>query len=234
MPTGLSWHKLAIFNWLVASNVQLFMHEILIKMNAELDKRLYFCLMKKVEVLKKHLKPGEVYRRADLINWSNSVDRHLQLLVKDGTLQKLSGGLYYVPKKTVFGLAPADEEELVRRFLKDTQFLITSPNEYNALGIGTTQLYNARRVYNHKRHGEFKLGNRTFEFVMKPYVPGRKTKEFLLVDLVNNLKRLAEDQPALLDNIKAKVKEMNKPRLRHLVSKFGTVGTKKLFAQILE
>ena len=57
------------------------------------------------------------------------------------------------------------------------------------------QLYNARRVYNYKRHGDFKLGNRTFHFVRKPYVPNKLTEEFLLVDLINNLKRVAEDQP---------------------------------------
>jgi hypothetical protein len=190
--------------------------------------------MKQVEFLKKHLKPGIVYRRADLQNWSNSVDRHLQILVKDGTLEKLAGGLYYVPKQTVFGKAPAEERELVSTFLKDNRFLIMSPNEYNALGVGTTQLYNTRRVYNRKRHGEFTLGNRKFDFVMKPYVPATITQEFLLVDLTNNLKRLAEDQPALLDNIKSKAKEMNKKRLKQLVSNFGTVATKKIFAQILD
>src|SRR5580692_9296269 len=102
--------------------------------------------MKQVEVLKNRLKEGEVYRRADLRKWSTSVDRHLQQLVKDGTLEKLSGGLYYVPKQSVFGKTPADEKELVGAFLKDDRFLVMSPNDYNTLGVGTTQLYNMRRV----------------------------------------------------------------------------------------
>jgi len=195
----------------------------------------YFCsAMNQILKLKKRLKPGEVYRRSDLQKWSNAVDRHLHILLQEGTLEKLSGGLYYVPKRTAFGKAPADEKQLVSIFLKDNRFLITSPNEYNALGVGTTQLYNTRRVYNRKRHGEFRLGNRKFDFVMKPYVPASKTAEFLLVDLVNNLKHLAEDQPAVLDNIKNKVKEMNKRRLKKLVSEFGAVRTKKLFAEILD
>ena len=37
-------------------------------------------------------------------------------------------------------------------------------NQYNALGLGLTQLYNRLIVYNHKRHGIFKLGNKTFDF----------------------------------------------------------------------
>jgi hypothetical protein len=83
--------------------------------------------MNKLEQLKKHLKPGGVFRRSDLQNWSSAIDRHLQELVRDGLLQKLSGGLYYVPKETAFGKAPAEEEKLVGAFLKDNRFLIISP-----------------------------------------------------------------------------------------------------------
>ena len=160
--------------------------------------------MKQVEALKKHLKPGEVYRRADLQEWSTAVDRHLQHLVKDGALEKLSGGLYYAPRTSVFGKTPADEDELVSAFLKDDRFVVTSPSDYNTLGVGTTQLYNERRVYNQKRHGTYKLGNRSFRFVRKPYVPTKLTKEFLLVDLVNNLKQLEENQEFVFNNVKVK------------------------------
>lgn len=69
---------------------------------------------------------------------------------------------------------------------------MVSPNAYNSLGVGTTQLYDKTVVYNHKRHGTFSLGGRNFEFRMKPTFPKALSKEFLLVDLVNNLDRLAE------------------------------------------
>ncbi len=36
--------------------------------------------------------------------------------------------------------------------------LLASPNAYNSLGVGTTQLYDKTVVYNHKRHGEFHAG----------------------------------------------------------------------------
>lgn len=189
--------------------------------------------MKKRYVLKEHLQPGQVYRRADLGAWSKAVDRDLQQLLKEGFLEKLSGGVYYVPSQSSFGKSPAPEKDLVRAFLKDDRFVITSPNDYNALGVGTTQLYNTRRVYNYKRHGTFKLGNRKFQFVRKPYVPDHVTKEFLLVDLVNNLKHLAEDQPALVENVKKKAREMDVDRLKLITENFGTVGTKKLLASVL-
>src|SRR5450759_4285978 len=93
-----------------------------------------------LERLRRHLRPGRVYRREDLLPWSHSVDRHLKELTVDWTLQKLRTGLYYCPRKFEFGEAPADEHELVKAFLKTDRFVVTSPNAYNQLGLGTTQL----------------------------------------------------------------------------------------------
>ncbi len=189
--------------------------------------------MARLEQFKRHLKKGEVYRRTDLTKWSKSVDRHLDELKRDGTLQKLSQGLYYYPKESVFGKTPPEERELVSSFLKDDRFLLTSPNDYNSLGVGTTQLYNTRTVYNHKRHGQYKLGNKTFDFRVKPHFPKKATEEFLLVDLVNNLATLAEDPSQVLKNVSSKVQAMDLKRLLKSVSEYGNVKTKKLFGQLL-
>src|SRR5580700_9839767 len=114
--------------------------------------------MTKLDELKRHLKPGGVYRREDLARWLNAVDRHLKQLVESNVLTKLAGGLYAYPKDTVFGPAPATDDTLVEAFLKDKRFLLASPNAYNGLGVGTTQLYDKTVVYNHKRDGDFQLG----------------------------------------------------------------------------
>lgn len=190
--------------------------------------------MNRLEELKKHLKRGQVYRRDDLVKWSKSVDRHLDALVEEDTLQKLSQGLYYYPKLSAFGKTPPEEEVLIRSFLKDDRFLLTSPSSYNSLGVGTTQLYNERTVYNHKRHGEFKLGNRKFSFRLKPHFPSKVTKEFLLVDLVNNLETLAEDPTEVLKNVALKVRTMDTKKLKRYVSQYGTAKAKKLMTPLLE
>jgi hypothetical protein len=185
--------------------------------------------------LKKHLRSGKTYRRADLAQWSKSVDRHLQVLVREGSLKKLRAGLYYCPKKSVFGEVPADDHELVRTFLKDDRFLLTSPNAYNALGLGTTQLYNRRVVYNHKRHGEFVLGGRTYEFRVKHHFPRQAvTEEFLLVDLMNNLDELAEDQEELRARAREKALSMDSTRLKRAVHAFASTSAKKFFAEFLD
>lgn len=183
--------------------------------------------------LKQQLRVGTVYRRADLQQWSNAIDRHLRQLLDEGFLKKLSGGLYYRPKITTFGVTPADETMLVETFLKDHRFLLTSPNLYNALGLATTQLYNETVVYNHKRHGWFKLGGRTFRFVIKPHFPSEPTPEFLLVDVVNNLGQLAEDAEHVLKRVRAKAGTMNQRRLGDAVREYGSVRTRKFFVELL-
>lgn len=190
--------------------------------------------MSKLAEVKKHLRSGRVYRRAEVARWSNAVDRHLKQLLKEGVLTKLSGGVYYCPKRTVFGEAPPDDAKLVEAFLKDSRFLLTTPNAYNALGVGTTQLYNLTVVYNHKRHGCFKLGGRVFDFRMKPHFPAALTDEFLVVDLVNNLSQLEEDPAALLKRVKQKVSFLNRQTLLRAVRDYGGVRARKFFAEVLK
>ncbi len=94
----------------------------------------------------------------------------------------------------------------------------------NALGVGVTQLYNETVVYNHKRHGRFNLGGRWFDFRMKPSFPKKVTREFLMVDLLNNLDRLAEDQEQVLERVKEKAVTEDTRRLERLAHEYGKVG----------
>jgi hypothetical protein len=185
--------------------------------------------MMKLQEFKKHLRPGQVYRREELARWSNAVDRHLKQLLDDGTLTKLAPGLYSYPKATVFGKAPAEDDKLVETFLKDRRFLLASPNAFNMLGVGTTQLYDKVVVYNHKRHGNFSLGGRTYEFRVRPSFPKTLSREFLLVDLVNNLDRLAESRQEVLERVRERVASYDVPRLQRAARDYGNVRTKKFF-----
>lgn len=173
------------------------------------------------------LRPGHVYRREDLARMSNAVDRHLRELVASGRLKKLAQGLYHAPRQSSFGPLPPEDADVVGGFLRDKDFLVFSPSAYNAVGLGTTQLYNRTLVYNHKRHGVFKLGNRQFDFRMKPRFPKKLTSEFLYVDLLNNLDDLAEDRDAVLRQARGKLPSFDRARLQRAVDSFGTVATRK-------
>ena len=189
--------------------------------------------MSRLDQLKKHLRPGRVYRREDLAQWSKSVDRHARELLEQGVLTKLRSGLYYYPETSVFGQVPPDDAELVKSFLREDDFLLTSFNAYNSLGVGTTQLYNQSIVYNHKRHGVFTLGGRTFEFRRKPRFPKKLTQEFLVVDLLNNLQELAEDEDSVRARALAKLQQLSAAAVRRAARQFGKVSTQKLVEQAL-
>lgn len=184
--------------------------------------------------LKRHLRPGQVYRRKDLARWSNAVDRHLRQLVDEGRLEKVSAGVYMTPRRTRFGAAPAKTEKLVETFLGDDRFLLVSPSAFNSLGVGTTQLHNEPVVYNRKRHGRFKLDGRMYDFRMRSGVPRRLSQEVLLVDLLHNLDRLPEDKEAVLPRALAKAGEMDRSLLARAVKDFGSARAERLLAPILQ
>ncbi|MEI6050429.1 MAG: hypothetical protein WCS03_16130 [Bacteroidota bacterium] len=186
-----------------------------------------------MESLKRHIRQGEVYRRSDLEYYSSSVDRHLSALTKDGTLFKLSQGLYYAPKKSRFGVVPPNDLDMVERFLKDDNFLLVSPNSYNALWLGLTQLYNTTWVYNHKRRGEFKLNGKKFLFKLKSSFPKTITTEFLIVDLLNNLDELAEDSGQVSKNFQKNVDRFDANELVKMAKHYGSGATKKLILRTM-
>jgi hypothetical protein len=178
--------------------------------------------------LSRRLRAGGVYRREDLALTSNAVDRHLKQLQDMGRIEKLAQGLYYVPRESAYGTLPPDDRNLVAAFLRDDDFLMFSPASYNTLGLGSTQLYNLTFVYNHKRHGRFTFGNRTFDFRVKPRFPHALSPEFLFVDLLNNLGELSEEKQELQLAAARKVGEFDRRKLMHTARKFGNVATQKL------
>jgi hypothetical protein len=177
--------------------------------------------------LANELQAGRVYRREELARLSSAVDRNLRELVQAGKLKKIAQGLYHAPKQSSFGPLPPTDEQVVGGFLRDKDFLVFSPSAYNSVGLGTTQLYNRTLVYNHKRHGVFQLGNRQFDFRMKPRFPKKLTPEFLYVDLLNNLDGLAEDREAILRQAQCRLRSFDPVRLRRAVDSFGNVATRK-------
>jgi len=177
------------------------------------------------------LKTGKFFRWKELAADLNIGERGLRHLLKDGKLSKLARGLYYVPRPSVYGPVPPEAEELVAAFLRDSNFLLVSPNNYNSLSLGTTQLYNITWVYNHKLQGTFVLGNRPFEFRKKQRFPQYLTQEFLLVDMLNNLDELAEDKSRILAITKRRLSLSGiSKQMQDAVQNYGSYATRKLFA----
>lgn len=180
----------------------------------------------KADSLLNTMKPGRVYRRKELDEHSKAVDRELADLTARGAVKKLSGGLYLKPERSRFGELPPADNELVRAFLNDDRFLLMSFNHYNSLGLGLTQLRGETLVYNRKRHDELNLGSKKFVFKRKPEFPKKLSREFLLVDLLNNLNLLGEDKDDVLDRLQDKKNDFDKKKVSMMAKKYGKVGTK--------
>ena len=186
-----------------------------------------------MNTLFKHINQGEVYRRSDLEYYSTAIDRQLAQLIKGGKLVKLNQGLYYAPMQSKFGVVPPDDHLLVERFLKDEDFLLISPNSFNTLGLGLTQLYNTMWVYNHKRKGEFILNGKSFDFKLKNSFPQKITREYLLVDLLNNFESLAEDKKNIVDKLTRNVLSFNMDALMKATQQYGNGTAKRIIKLIV-
>lgn len=115
-------------------------------------------------------------------------------------------------------------------FLKDKEFLSFNPSVYNSLRLGATQLYNKTIVYNHKRHGIFKLDHRNYDFRLKHCFPkpSQVTTEYLLVDMLNNFYELAEDEDHVFAIARRKLPQFDAKILQKILADYGSVATKKL------
>lgn len=183
--------------------------------------------------LNNHMRAGHVYRREMLLPYSKALDRDLDTLVEKGLVKKLAAGLYYKPAQSQLGLMPPKDDNLVSCFLRDNRFLMYSWNQYNALGVGLTQLYNRVIVLNRKRHGVFKLGKKEFDFRRSSKgFPAKVSPEFLLVDLVNNLQELAEDTSVVKENIYKNLARFDQVKLLRLAREYGKISTKKFFEEM--
>ena len=181
-----------------------------------------------------NLSRGKVYRRDELALYSQTVDRELKMLELNGALRKVGPGLYYYPKRSRFGLLPPKEQELLSKFLKTKEILLLSPNWYNTLGLGLTQLSTTTKVYNTKRYETLELAGQKYDFVRPNNgFPKKLSREFLLVDLMNNLDKVGEDKNRLRDRISKKLDSFDKKLLFKLSERHGKVSTRKFFRDLL-
>lgn len=183
--------------------------------------------------LKEAMKSGRVYRRRELSHLTNNLTRDLDKLVESKELVRAAAGLYYRPELTKVGPRPASPRELVRAFLNDEDFLMTSLDSYNPLGLGLTQLYNETIVYNRKRHGHFVLDGRRFSFRRPKDFPEKLTKEFLYVDVLNNKNELFEDTNRLEALLLSRVPDLDREELLALAQAYGKVRTRRFFEEHL-
>jgi hypothetical protein len=178
---------------------------------------------------KAELEPGRVYRTGELARWSTNPTRYAHRLVRDAVLQPLAPGLYVHPKTSRFGAVPPATEELLRGFLQGGTYVITGPERWNALGLGTTAVLPVTLVYNTKRSGEFKLGGRRF-LLRRVAFPEHPSAEWFAIDLLEHADMAGASRSDLEAALASSVasRRLGRDALREAASRYGTRATKKL------
>jgi hypothetical protein len=170
--------------------------------------------------------PGRAYRTRDLRPWSANPTRLARRLVDEGKLREAAHGLYYAPRPTRFGPAPAFDEELLRAFLGGEPFLMTGAPYWNALGLGSTAMFAVVLVYNTRRSGEFRLGGRRF-LLRRVYFPEKPTAEWFIVDLLQHHDMAGVGLSVLREGLIATLRSgrWDRARLREMAETYGTKAT---------
>ncbi|MGE3601579.1 MAG: hypothetical protein AB7N70_39245 [Dehalococcoidia bacterium] len=114
----------------------------------------------------------------------------------------------------------------MRGFLDGDQYLVTGPERWNALGLGTTAVFASPLVYNRKRSGEFKLGDRRFR-LRRVAFPRRPTPEWFVVDLFQNAEEAGASRAELTEALARAVRRarFDRDELRRMARRFGSKDT---------
>ena len=191
--------------------------------------------VKRADQLFDQMVEGRVYRREELVVHSRAVDRELHGLVKSSRVVKAAAGLYYRPSCSRFGARPAEPKDVVRAFLKSNEFLLTSLNYFNGLGVGLTQLTNESIVYNRKRIGKFKLDGMNYDF-QRPLnfpKPSEANEEYLFVDLLNNYENVYEPPDFFDGALKRKASRLRKDELLKAAALYAKASAYKRLMELL-
>ena len=180
------------------------------------------------------LEPGRVYRTRELRQWTRNPPRLAKRLVLEGSLVKLAGGLYLHPRRGRFGDAPPSDQELMRAYLGSSEFVFTGPEQWNALGLGTTAVSPSTMVYNTKRTARVRLGGRPFDLHRVGF-PRQPSKEWFVVDLFENADQVGASRNRLSEALKVASKrgDLDGSRLIHMAQVYGTQRTQNLISSAL-
>lgn len=179
------------------------------------------------------LEPGKVYRREDLVCDLVFTDHRIRQLVAQGSLEKITQGLYHYRGPSPRNYSPLTSKSLLEGFLGMGDFLLLPWQEYLSLGLNLTPKFDMHLVYNRKRHGIFRLGEVTFDVRRRSRYPTQITPEFLLVDLLNNMDFFTEDASRIQRDIRALIHKFDGHALLKMAQDYGKVSTYKYISSWL-
>jgi len=181
------------------------------------------------------LRPGGVYRTADLKGGDSNRTRWARRLVRQGRLRELRPGLYLAPKDSAWGSLPADGATLMKAFLKGGPFVFTGTMYWNALGLGSTSVSPEVLVYNTKRSGVFELSGRRFR-LRRVSFPRKPSPEWYAVDLLENYELSGVDLEVLEQGLARalRARTLHAKAMLQMAEDYGTLRTRGVVVRAIE
>lgn len=145
----------------------------------------------------------------------------LERLVKSNVIKRASTGLFYKPKKTVFGELKPNEEELIKSYLfagNQRLAYITGTSLYNRMGL-TTQVPKSIKVACLNKRIVAKVGNVEIK-PTKSYVPVTNQNYFLLelLDVMKDFNKIPDlDQKMAISYLLKKLKVLTEKEMEKLI-----------------
>lgn len=188
----------------------------------------------------KSLPEGTVITFEDFNDLPNkqAVALSLSRLKKEGEIERLEKGKYFVPKKTKFGKLGPSESSIIEGLLKgDENSYISGIAAYNKLGL-TTQVPNEITIVGNKYNRRTQVGRIKVKYI-KSKAPINKNDTFLLqiLDALNDIKKIPDTSTSEVARIlKFKIQSLSTVDKKKIIklSQFYRPYVRAIIGEILE
>lgn len=144
-----------------------------------------------IEEIKEYIM--QFYKEADKEKIFNNIKEILNRLNKDNYIKTAFKGIYYIPKKNVFGELPLANNKIIQyKYLTDKQGnikgYITGANLFNKVGL-TTQVPNVIDIVTNECKNNNKYNNKNLNVIIrkpKIEITNDNYKYLQLIDLIEN------------------------------------------------
>lgn len=134
-------------------------------------------------------------RELDTTSSKYSTFKVLERMVKKGELKRAEKGLYYIPKKSIFGELPLTIKDFIQKYLYlgDKRIgYITGVNLFNRYGL-TTQLSNSIEIATNTRKNPREFDGIKIKFIQnKALITEENIKYLEILDILKNLKNIPD------------------------------------------
>jgi hypothetical protein len=170
------------------------------------------------------IQPGRVFRYSDLGLLRNeyfSAAKALSRLVKEKRLKRLSNGVFFKPKPSVFGELGPNERERLRPYLFDGRkriAYVTGSALFNRLNL-TTQIPKDIDLSSKTKRPSLKIGNRKVRFV-KSYadINDKNYRLLEILDALKDFKKIPDiNRESAITRIKSIIKELTNREKKDLI-----------------